>query len=135
MPQDNVEIIRELYEALSESDLDRIFACLHPEIEVDLSRRLLDPATFRGHEGGRDLLHQQRQVWSSERIEPEAYIAASESVVVVPTHFVATGRGSEIDVSARATYVWELRDGLVVRVTMYQSKAEAFEAVGLPGSE
>lgn len=44
---------------------------------------------------------------------------------------VSTGRSSGIGVVGRAAWVWELREGLAVRATVYQSKAEALEAVGL----
>jgi ketosteroid isomerase-like protein len=131
MSQENVDKARDLAEAFSEGDVDRFLTGLDPEIEVDLSRRLIDPETYRGHEGVREYLRKQRDVWRSQRIESEEYIAVGENVVVVPIRFVSTGRGSEIDVRARAAWVWEFREGLGVRATAYQSKQDALEAVGL----
>jgi hypothetical protein len=46
---------------------------------------------------------------------------------------VAHVRGRDgIRTEARSTLVYELRDGLVTRVRMYQETAEAIEAVRLP---
>jgi len=51
------------------------------------------------------------------------------NVVVVPMRFVRTARVSDIHIVARAVWVWEFRNGLVIRITMYQSRADALEAV------
>ena len=79
-----------LYGAFAQGDVDRAFAGLDPQTELDLSRRKIDPGTFRGHEAVRDLLCRQREVWSSERlVEPGEYIAVAENVVVVAAPAVA----------------------------------------------
>jgi hypothetical protein len=36
-----------------------------------------------------------------------------------------------IDVTARFTYLWTLRGGAVIRVTLYQELQQALEAAGL----
>jgi ketosteroid isomerase-like protein len=110
-----------------------MFAWLDQEIVWDVSRRLIDPDVFHGHEGVREFLRRQGEVWSHQRIEPEEFIAIGEDVVVVPIRFVSTGRGSGIDILAGAAWVWEIRDGLAVRATVYQSKGEALEAVAQSG--
>jgi ketosteroid isomerase-like protein len=126
--QENVEIVRAVYEGFVRGEA--WIAVFHPDITLDLSRRRIDPATFRGHEGVRAFLEAQRDAWRGQRIEPEEYIDLG-ACIVVPIRFVSTGRASGIDVVARAAWVWEVEDGLAVRGTVYQSKAEALEAVGL----
>ena len=44
----------------------------------------------------------------------------------------AKGRGSglELDRVPDATLLWELREGKVIRTTLYNNRAEALEAVG-----
>jgi ketosteroid isomerase-like protein len=131
MSRENVELVRQGYEAFANRDFERLYVLFDPEIEWDVSRRHIDPGVFRGHEGVREFMHGQREVWSDQRVEPEEYIDAGDAIVV-PIRFVSTGRGSGIDVVARAAWVWEFHDGRVVRATVYQTRAEAFEAVGLP---
>ena len=41
------------------------------------------------------------------------------------------GRGSGVEVEATGAQVWTIRDGKFQRAKLYQSKAEALEAVGL----
>jgi ketosteroid isomerase-like protein len=67
--------------------------------------------------------------WQSVRIEPEDFIEEDEHVIVRTTeHFV--GRGG-IEVQARNTWTYTIRDGMIARMCLYQDKQEALKAVGL----
>ncbi len=83
-----------------------------------------------GHQGIREYFAMLDDVWSEIGTEPEDFIAAGDAVVV-PVRVVNTGRASDITVGAQAAWVAEVRDGKVERMTVYQSRAEALEAVGL----
>jgi ketosteroid isomerase-like protein len=131
MSRENVELLRQGYEAFAKGDFESLYVLLDPEIEWDVSRRHIDPGIFRGRDGVREYLDGLREAWSDQRIEAEEYIDAGD-VIVVPVRLVSTGRSSGIDVVARAAWVWEFHDGLVVRATSYQDRAEALEAAGLP---
>jgi ketosteroid isomerase-like protein len=48
---------------------------------------------------------------------------------VVATHVRARGKGSGVPVEARGASVWSVRRGKVTRGKLYQSKAEALDAV------
>src|SRR5215211_8815851 len=89
--QENVEIVRAGYEGFARGDLEPWIASFHPDVTLDLSRRQIDQAIFRGREGVRAFLQAQRDAWSNQRIEPEEYIDIGDSVVV-PIRFVSTGR-------------------------------------------
>src|SRR6267143_1976334 len=104
MSQESVELVRNSYEAAAEGDLNRVFAILDPEIELDLSQRSLEPVIYHGHEGMREFLRLQGETWSDTRVEAEEYIAVGMNVVV-PMRFVRTGRVSEIHIVARAVWV------------------------------
>jgi ketosteroid isomerase-like protein len=82
MSQENVELVRQGYEALAKGDFERLFVLFDPEIELDVSRRHIDPGIFHGHEGIREFRDAQRDVWSDQRIEPEEYIDAGDAIVV-----------------------------------------------------
>ena len=62
-------------------------------------------------------------------MEPHELIEAGD-LVVVPGTLHVKGRGG-IEVVARSVLVWTIRDGAIERVTMYQERAEALEAVGV----
>ena len=62
-------------------------------------------------------------------MEPHEFIEAGDLVVVPPT---THGKGRDgIEVVSRATFVWTIRNGAIERVSMYQERQDALEAVGL----
>jgi hypothetical protein len=62
-------------------------------------------------------------------MEAMEHLAAGEHVVVPLTiHF--EGRDG-IETTADTAHVWTIRDGLVVRLCLYQEREEALEAAGL----
>jgi hypothetical protein len=67
--------------------------------------------------------------WESVRIELDKLIDAGEQVVATRTGFMRGRDG--IEVQARITEVWTIRDRAIVRVCLYQEKREALEAAGL----
>ena len=70
--------------------------------------------------------------FESVRIEPHEFIEAGDDVVVPWTaHMV--GRDG-IDVHARITWTWTIRNGAIERVCMYQGEQEALRDAGLRGS-
>jgi ketosteroid isomerase-like protein len=64
-------------------------------------------------------------------IEPERFIESDDSVVV-PNTSRFKGRDG-IETVARSALVYELRDGRIARVCLYQDTAKALEAAGLRG--
>jgi ketosteroid isomerase-like protein len=83
---------------------------------------------YRGKEAQRVLID-FLESWQSVRIEPHEFIEVGEHVVVPSTtHLV--GRDG-IEVQARGTWTWTIRDGMIVRTCLYQDKQEALKAVGL----
>jgi hypothetical protein len=74
-----------------------------------------------------------REHWESVWIEPHEFIDADDLVIVPYTLHV---RGREgIEVVSRPTTVWTIRDRAIERISMYQERHEAIEAVGLSEQE
>ncbi len=65
------------------------------------------------------------------RWDPEEVIEVDESRLIVVNHVRMRGRGSGVEVDAKAAQLWTLRAGRAKRIKLYQSKAEALEAAGL----
>jgi ketosteroid isomerase-like protein len=131
MSRENVEIVRVAQDAFNRGDVDLAFGDFAPDFEFDLSRAIgvniaqdvYDLDQFRR------LLDEFVDSWESFRIGADEYIDAREHVVTPFTN-VATGRGG-IELEGRGTWVWTLRDGLIVRACLYQDHEEALEAAGL----
>jgi hypothetical protein len=67
--------------------------------------------------------------WETVWIEPHEFIEAGD-LLVVPQTTPGDGRDG-IEVVSRRTLVWTIRAGAIERVSMYQERQDALEAVGL----
>jgi ketosteroid isomerase-like protein len=64
------------------------------------------------------------------RSEPEAIVDAGDYVVAT-IHNTGRGASSEAAVEMRVPVVLEIREGKLVRLEVFETRAEALEAVGL----
>jgi ketosteroid isomerase-like protein len=127
--QEHVEVVKAAINAANRQDWDATIRDTACGFEIDLSRAV-------GPWRGVFTLDQLRQFvgdfaesWESVSVEPHQFIESGD-LVVVPWTLHAKGRAG-IEVLSRATFVWTVRDGAIVRVSMYQERREALKAVGL----
>ncbi len=65
-----------------------------PDIELDLSRRAIDPDIYQGYEGFMRLGEQDANAWHESRFEVEDVIDAGESIVLFRTTRVSPSPAS-----------------------------------------
>jgi uncharacterized protein len=130
MSQENVEIVRRVYDASLRGETEAVIGQLDPAVRADLSERVFNPDVYEGHDGFRRFLTEIDDVWDDFRLEPLEFIDAGSKVVV--SHMVR-GRGKEsgVEVELPSTSVYTVRDGLVTEVHMYREHSRALEAAGL----
>jgi ketosteroid isomerase-like protein len=133
--QENVQVVRDVMarrERARESGKPPSHTDLiAPDFEIDLSRRVFNPAVYRGMDGLARLNDEIRDVWEEFRVAPEQFIDAGDRVVVIETiHSRGRGSGVEFDTRRSAT-IWTLRAGQVTRVRIGFDPREALQAVGL----
>ncbi len=135
MSAENVKIVRELMalRVRARESGERLphTGLAAPDFEIDLSRRVFNPAVYRGIDGLARLDDEIRDVWEEFRVVPEQFIEAGDRVVVMEK-IGGRGRSSGVEVETR-TYatIWTLRDGQVTRVQVGVDPNEALKAVGL----
>ena len=129
MSQENVEIVKAWYDAFNREDWDAMIKDAAPGFELDFSRAIGPWRGVFGPDQARRVLEEMRETFESARLEPHEFIEAGD-LVVVPSTMHGQGRGG-IEVVARTTFVWTIRNGAVERVTMYQERQDALEDLGL----
>jgi ketosteroid isomerase-like protein len=131
MAQQNIEIVRRVFEAFNNEDIERIVEFMHPDLEVEIPAELsAEPDTYRGPDGIRRYFRSFGDALEEVRFEPERMWESGQSVVV-DLRLTARGRQTSIPVEQRSTGVWTIRDGRVVSVRAYGLRSEAFAAAGL----
>ena len=129
MSQENVEIVRRSYEAFDRGDIDVAFEDFAPDFELDLSRAIgIDRGTYNLAQFRR-LTESFTENWESARYLADELINAGEHVVMPFTNRLRGRDG--IEVQARGIWLCTIRDGLIVRICLYQELQEALEAAGL----
>jgi ketosteroid isomerase-like protein len=132
MSQENVEIVRQVYEAAAGHDAERIFALYDPDVELDASRieAVWASGVYRGHQGLRDFFREWNEAWEGVDYSYDELIDAGDQVVSIVTRH-GRGRASGAEVERPFALVWTVRDGKVVRVVWFLARTEALEAAGL----
>jgi ketosteroid isomerase-like protein len=135
MSQENVEIIRRMYDAAAHRDSDAVLALYDPEVEVDMShapcRDLVGQRLYHGHDGLRAFYREWNGAWEVVESDVEELIDAGERVISVET---TRGRGlaSGAVVELHQCGIWTIRAGRIVRVEWLDAtREEALEAAGL----
>jgi ketosteroid isomerase-like protein len=129
MSQENIEIVRAGIDAYNRGDLEAALKEAAPDFEFDLSRAR---GPLRGVYGRDQMFRfwdEFAEGWESQRIEPHEFIEVADDVVV-PWTLHAKGRDG-IEVEARVTWTFTIRDGAIRRICMYQDRSDALEAAGL----
>jgi ketosteroid isomerase-like protein len=129
MSQASVEIVKAAIDAFNREDWDAAFQDAASGFELDMSRAVGPLYGVFRLDQVRGVLVEFREHWESVWIEPHELTYAGDLVVVPYTLHV---RGREgIEVVSRPTTVWTIRDGAIERISMYQERQDALEALGL----
>ena len=112
------EVLRRTYEALARRDFVALEELADPDFEMDLTERVLNPATYHGAEGLLRFLGEIDELWASMDIDVERVIERGDDVLAV-LMVTLTGRGSGVEMESRIAQRWTLRDGRLLRMKLY----------------
>jgi ketosteroid isomerase-like protein len=130
----DVEVVRRFQEAWIAEDLDGVLECVHPDMEFDWTE---SRAPFRGvyqaHDGMRRYWDDVREAWEWFRPEIDEVIDCGDGRLVTPTTVRGRARASGIELEARGTMLWVVRDGKIARGKLFQTTDEAMDAARQAG--
>jgi len=117
MSEQNVTLVRSLYDAFRRRDIEAVVGALDPEVEYVQSDEVPWGGHYRGHAGVVEFFQRLTSTVDS-RVEHERFVDAGDHVVAVGhTQGKVLATGKEFDVPA--VHVWTLRNGKVVRFEAY----------------
>jgi ketosteroid isomerase-like protein len=134
MSEENVQIVRRIYDAVADGDTETVLALYDPDVQWDFSRsplkNVLGSAHYQGHDGLRRWWREWGDAWTNYEDDRDQLIDAGEHVLSV-VRSRGRGRASGAEVEWTQYGVWTFRAGRVVRVAWFGDRAEALEAAGL----
>jgi ketosteroid isomerase-like protein len=127
MSQENVDVVRRLYEAIGGPELDKVTAEIwDPEIEWHASELF---GVLHGREAVLRQIAEFADSFEDWQVVAEELIEAGDEVVGV-THQRGSGKASGARMDARFAIVFSIHANRIVRVREYATRAEALKAVG-----
>lgn len=131
MSEENVEIVRRMYDAM-ERDVfpDEVADLLDPGIEYVNPPEAVEPGTREGLAEFLRAVEKLFEGWESWRARPEQLRSVGNQVAAV-IRYEARGRESGVAMEGRESALWTLRDGRVVRYEWFHGPDQALDAVGL----
>ncbi len=133
MSQENVEIVRRAFEAVSARppDFATMNVLFHPDHELFSRASSFEGGSHRGAQGFREFLGNYKDVFESWKVSVENVREIDKERVLVDAVFTAQGKRGGVPVEQRISCVLTVRDAQVTRSEVYRSSKEALEAVGL----
>jgi ketosteroid isomerase-like protein len=130
VPSENVEIVKEGFEAFEQDGVEGLLGFIHEDFEATTPPGLAsEPDTYRGHEGVRRYFDSFYEAMDDIRWQPHSFRAVGDKVVVEFTLY-ARGKSTGLEFGQPAVQVWTLRDGKGVAVELYPTLEEALAAAG-----
>jgi ketosteroid isomerase-like protein len=130
MSQENVEIVRAGFDALTRGDWEAVLPLLDPEVEWETTGQFVGGGTYRGRDGVREFLETLGREFEEFRSEARGFKEAGD-LVVVETRSTGIGNRSGAPVEVDFTIVVHIRDGQIRRLRNFMSRSDALEAAGL----
>jgi ketosteroid isomerase-like protein len=129
MSQENVEIVRPIYDSLTRRDWDTVFRDMHPDFEMTTPRGPT-AGTHRGRETVQGLIEDAIAAFDNLVFEPEGFLENGDQVVALVT-VSARPKGGSVDIVVRNGHLWTVREGTVLSMETFPAPEKALEAAGL----
>ena len=131
MSEENVEIVRRVFEAWNRADFGDFAEFFDPKVEFNPG--LLPPGEetrYIGREGVNEWIRNINDAWVAVTAEPEQRIEVGSDRILTIDRWHFQGRDG-IEIEEELPTLLTFRNGLIVRVDGFTDQAEALEAAGL----
>ena len=131
MSRQNVEIIREFLEAFNRRDNAACLEAIDPDVEWHPPPDIPGAAVANDRDALIASWRDWLGAWEEYRFVPDEIVEGRGNAVLVFGESQREARTAPLRCARRATVVYELRDGRIVRFKAYLDPAEALQAAGL----
>ena len=127
MSELDVDVVRRMFTAFAERDLDAMLPTMDEDVEfLPVTANLTTGGVpYRGHDGIARYLEDVEEVWPQLRIYPEDISERGDCIVVIGR---VRARGGGMIIDQPTGWVFNMRDGRILRGRVYGTPGEALEA-------
>jgi len=127
--QENIDVVRTLFDAWNARDMDGLRALYDPNVIVRAPEGWPEPGPWVGPESIMQQWNQMREVWKADTLEPITDFIDAADRVAVRFNWYGTGDGPDTDL--QLTGIWTVREGRILHTEFFWNHAEALEVMGL----
>jgi ketosteroid isomerase-like protein len=131
MSQENIAVIRGMYEFFSKGDVTSVLGQMHQQIEWRQAENFIyaDRSPYRGPQAVLEgVFMRLASEWADFKVMPEEWLDAGNHIVVLGTY---SGRHKESarEVRAQFAHIWGVTHGRVVRFQQYTDTKQFADAI------
>jgi ketosteroid isomerase-like protein len=130
MSQENVEIVRGIYESWATGDFGAGLTHLDPYVVFVVRHPFPELAVVVGPDEIREYMRRFLDNWEHYAVEARGFRAAGDTVLADALQHGA-GKASRIEMEQRFFMLFTFRGGKIVRIESVLDEGEALEAAGL----
>jgi ketosteroid isomerase-like protein len=131
MGEAEMALLREIYADWERGDYDQT-RYLHPDFELVYGSDFLEAGEFRGLSAAADGWRSWTDQWSSWHVRVLEYRELGDRVLaLVQVEGIAKTSGLELRAPGPSANLWEFRDGMPWRLTIYTQAATALREAGI----
>ncbi len=130
MSQENVEVIRRVYEAGNRGDWNAVFRDAPPDLEVTMKAGP-SAGTHRGREEVQAVFDDLLSGFDFWITEPLEFFESGDQVVAIVNNRLRPKGGTSGEFEYRNGHIWTVRDGTLLSLVAFPTPEEALEAAGL----
>jgi ketosteroid isomerase-like protein len=132
MSHENIEVVRDQYDATNERDFARAMAHYDADVELIVPPGYVDPGVYKGH----DAVGAWFGDWFSSfdrdgRFDVKEMTELDGGAVLLVADYHARGKASGVEVHGTVVWLYGFRGGKIARLEGYGTRVEALEAAGL----
>ena len=131
MSQENITVIRGMYESFSKGDVTSVLGQMHQQIEWREAENFIyaDRSPYRGPQAVLEgVFMRLASEWADFKVTPEEWLDAGNHIVVLGTY---SGRHKESgrEIRAQFAHIWGVTHGRVVRFQQYTDTKQFADAI------
>jgi ketosteroid isomerase-like protein len=132
MSQENVEIVRKVFAAFDRGDIEAVLRLCDEDIVITQPAEVpgINPQQ-RGHQGVLEAFAIWPEQWDDFRVEVLGLTAAPTDKVVANIRTLGRGKQSGVEVDMEFSFVFTVRDEMIIEWQLFLREDQALEAAGL----